>query len=367
MVWLGTILTMAATDKRRVLTGDTPTGCLHIGHWVGSVKRRVEIQETHDCFFLVANMHAFTTRADKPEEIRQDCLNVVRDALAMGVDPNKASIFLQTEVPAIMELTYLFAMLLPYNRVMRNPTLKDELKVKGLEDNYSFGFPLYTVGQTADILAFRAHDVPVGEDQVPHLELTREVARRFNKMYCGVPDKAEDKDHVELGGVFPIPEADVGKVGRLIGTDGVQKMSKSLGNAIQITDTPKQVKKKLGKMYIGTDNRQPTDPGEVDPAKNPLFQYVDTFIESEDEIADLRDRYARGDNIGDGVVKVRVAESISALLEPMQERRKQYESDDVVLEILHEGCKKAIAATEETLDMAKEAASLHFYDRQISI
>ena len=149
---------MPEIARRRVLTGDTPTGSLHIGHWVGSVKRRVEIQETHDCFFLVANLHAFTTRADKPEDIRRDCMEVVRDALAMGIDPSKASIFLQTEVPAILELTYLFSMLLPYNRVMRNPTLKDELKVKGLEDNYSFGFPLYTVGQTADILAFRAHE-----------------------------------------------------------------------------------------------------------------------------------------------------------------------------------------------------------------
>lgn len=358
---------MPEPSRRRVLTGDTPTGCLHIGHWVGSVKRRVEIQETHECFFLVANLHAFTTRADKPEEIRNDCLEVVRDALAMGVDPNKAAIFLQTEVPAILELTYLFAMLLPYNRVMRNPTLKDELKVKGLEDNYSFGFPLYTVGQTADILAFRAHEVPVGEDQVPHLELTREVARRFNKFYCGVPDKAPDEEHESLGGVFPIPVADVGKVGRLIGTDGVNKMSKSLRNTILVTDTPKQVKKKLGKIYVGVDNRQPNDPGEVNPEKNPLFQYVETFIESPDEVTELRDRYARGDNIGDGVVKVRVAESISALLEPMQERRKQYESDDVVMDILHEGCKQAIAASEETLGMAKEAAKLHFFDRTITI
>ncbi len=358
---------MSASAKRRVLTGDTPTGCLHIGHWVGSVRRRVEIQETHECFFLVANLHAYTTRADRPDDIRNDCFNVVRDALAMGIDPDKAAIFLQTEIPAIMELTYLFAMLLPYNRVMRNPTLKDELKVKGLEDNYSFGFPLYTVGQTADILAFRAHDVPVGEDQVPHLELTREVARRFNKMYCGVPEKAEDRDHVELGGVFPIPEADVGAVGRLIGTDGVQKMSKSLGNAIQITDTPKQVRKKLGRMYIGTDNRQPTDPGEVDPAKNPLFQYVETFLQDPDERAELRDRYARGDDLGDGVVKVRVAECISELLEPMQERRRQFESDDVVMDILHDGCRRAIAATEETLERAREAARLDFFPRQVSI
>ncbi|MGA1633136.1 MAG: tryptophan--tRNA ligase, partial [Phycisphaerales bacterium] len=171
--------------RPRILTGDTPTGQLHLGHWVGSVKRRVELQHTHDCYFILANLHAFTTRADKPAEIRRDTLEIVRDYLAMGIDPDKATIFLQSEVPAISELTFLFAMLLPFNRVMRNPTLKDEIKVKNLGENYSFGFPLYAVGQTADILAFRPVGVPVGEDQVPHLELTREVARRFNQMYCG--------------------------------------------------------------------------------------------------------------------------------------------------------------------------------------
>ena len=159
----------------------------------------------------------------------------------------------------------------------------------------------------------------------------------------------------------------MGKVGRLVGTDGIQKMSKSLGNSILITDTPKQVKKKLGKIYVGVDNRQPNDPGEVDPEKNPLFQYVETFIDSEDEVTELRDRYSRGDNIGDGVIKVRVAEAISELLEPMQERRRQYESDDVVMDILHDGCRKAIAATEETLALAKEAASLRFFDRAINL
>ncbi len=171
----------SASTKQRILTGDTPTGPLHLGHWVGSVKRRVELQDTWDCYFIIANMHAFTTRADQAREIRRDCLEIVRDYIAMGIDPQRSTIFLQTEVPAIAELTYLFAMLLPFNRVMRNPTLKEEIRDRGMGDHYSFGFPLYAVGQTADILAFRAHAVPVGEDQVPHIELTREVARRFNQ------------------------------------------------------------------------------------------------------------------------------------------------------------------------------------------
>ena len=177
---LATMSQPTNANRPRILTGDTPTGKLHLGHWVGSVKRRVELQDTHDCYFILANMHAFTTRANEPDAIRTDTLDIVRDHLAMGIDPEKSAIFLQSEIPAIAELTFLFSMLLPFNRVMRNPTLKDEIKVKGLGDDYPFGFPLYAVGQTADILVFRPVGVPVGEDQVAHLELTREVARKFN-------------------------------------------------------------------------------------------------------------------------------------------------------------------------------------------
>ena len=349
------------SERPRVLTGDTPTGQLHLGHYVGSVKRRVELQETHDCFFIIANMHAFTTRAEEPAEIRRDCLEIVRDYLAMGIDPDRSTIFLQTEVPAISELTYLFAMLLPFNRVMRNPTLKDEIRDRGLGDRYSFGFPLYAVGQTADILAFRAHSVPVGQDQVPHIELTREVARRFNQLYCGVSDQAADADHVKLGGVFPLPVADVGKVGRLVGTDGKLKMSKSLNNAIFITDSPQVVKRKIAKIYTG--RQSPTEPG--DP-NNALFQYVETFIQDKDRVAELRDRYARGDNIGDGHIKPEVAEAVNALLAPMRRRRGLYEGDDdAILDILKAGCERANEVAEETLAMAKDAACLKFFDRKL--
>lgn len=350
-----------STTKPRILTGDTPTGQLHIGHYIGSVRRRIELQDTHECFFLLANMHAFTTRANDPQSIYNDVIEIVRDQLAMGVDPNKASFVIQTEVPAISELTYLFAMLLPFNRVMRNPTLKEEIKVKGLGENYSFGFPLYAVGQTADILAFAAHSVPVGEDQVPHLELTREVARRFNQMYCGVSDQADDKDHQELGGVFPIPVADVGKVGKLMGYDGKQKMSKSLGNAILITDTEKQVKKKVGKIFTG--RQSPTEPGDPD---NVLFHFVECFITDTNRVAELKDRYKRGDNIGDGHIKQEVADAINELLEPMRKRRAEYEKDDaIILDILKAGSAHAIEVTEEVLARAKDAAKLNFFDREI--
>ncbi|MHC5026434.1 MAG: tryptophan--tRNA ligase [Planctomycetota bacterium] len=351
------------TSRPRVLTGDTPTGQLHLGHYVGSIRRRIELQQSHECFFIIANMHAFTTRADNVDEIRRDSLEIVRDYLAMGIDPANGAIFLQTEVPAIAELTYLFAMLLPFNRVMRNPTLKDEIKIKGLGETYSFGFPLYAVGQTADILAFRAHEVPVGEDQVPHIELTREVARRFNQMYCGISDQAEDAEHEKLGGVFPVPRADVGRVGRLVGTDGTNKMSKSLNNAIFITDTAKQIKKKLGKLYTGRQN--PTDPGDIE---NSLFQYVRTFIGDEDRVKELERAYSEGDNIGDGHIKVEVAEAINELLEPMRERRAKYEGDDdAIIDILRDGCRRANQRAEETLAMAKDAAKLAFFDREITL
>ncbi len=349
------------TAKPRILTGDTPTGQLHLGHYVGSVKRRVELQDKYEAYILIANMHAFTTRSDKPDEIRRDCLEIVRDWLAMGLEPQRCAMVLQTEVPAIAELTYFFAMLLPFNRVMRNPTLKDEIKVKNLGENYSFGFPLYAVGQTADILAFRAHSVPVGEDQVPHIELTREVARRFNQMYCGVDEHAEDDDHEKLGGVFPVPKADVGTIGRLIGTDGVNKMSKSLSNAIFITDTHKQIKKKLGKLYTGRQN--PTDLGDIN---NALFQYVRTFIPDVERVKELERAYAAGENIGDGHIKVEVADAINELLEPMRERRAKYEGDDqAIIDILEDGTRKANVIAEQTLLMAKDAAKLKFFERDI--
>ncbi|MDF2694593.1 MAG: hypothetical protein K0S65_2976 [Labilithrix sp.] len=170
--------------RPRILTGDTPTGRLHLGHWVGSIENRVKLQDDYDCFFLLANMHAFTTRADQPVDIRRDTLEIAKDWLAAGIDPERSTLVLQTEIPAIAELSWYFAMLLPFNRVMRNPTLKTEIELKDLGDHYSFGFPLYAVGQCADILAFRAELVPVGEDQVAHIEMCREVARRFNWTYA---------------------------------------------------------------------------------------------------------------------------------------------------------------------------------------
>lgn len=348
--------------RPRILTGDTPTGQLHLGHWVGSVKRRVELQDSHDCYFILANYHAFTTRADRPSDIRRDTMEIVKDYLAMGIDPDRSTIFLQSEIPAIHELTFLFAMLLPFNRVMRNPTLKTEIETKGLGETYSFGFPLYAVGQCADILSFRPVGVPVGEDQVPHLELTREVGRRFNQMYCGVPTDADDRDHEKLGGIWPVPRAEVGKVGRLVGIDGKNKMSKSLGNAIFISDSPKEVENKVKKIFTG--RQSPTEPGDVG---NALFQYVDAFIDDPARVEELKRKYSTGDNLGDGHVKIEVAAAINRLLEPMRARRARIGDDDaVLLDILKKGCARANDTAEETLERARSAAGVGFFPRTIS-
>lgn len=346
----------------RILTGDTPTGALHLGHWVGSLENRVHLQEKYDCYFLLANMHAFTTRAEKPGEIRRDTIEIVKDWLAAGIDPKVSTVVLQTEVPAIAELSWFFAMLIPFNRVMRNPTLKTEIETKDLGDKYSFGFPMYAVGQCADILAFRPELVPVGEDQVAHIEMCREVARRFNQVYCGVNPKTEDADYVNAGGLFPIPAAKVGRVARLVGVDGVNKMSKSLNNAIFLSDPADVVKKKVGKIFTG--RQSPTEPGKPD---NALMQYVEAFVPAA-RAAELKDRYVRGDNIGDGHVKAEVAEAISALLAPMQARRAAYEGEageKKIVEIIRDGTARANTVAEETLARAKDAMGLGFWRRAI--
>ena len=351
------------SPRPRILTGDTPTGRLHLGHYVGSLENRIRLQDEYDCYFLLANMHAFTTRADKPRDIRQDTVEIVKDWLAAGIDPNKSTIVLQTEVPAIAELTWFFAMLIPFNKVMRNPTLKTEIDAKGLGDTYSFGFPMYAVGQCADILAFRPELVPVGEDQEAHIEMCRDVALKFNQMYCGVGNRVEAQDHVKAGGLFPIPRALFGRIARLPGIDGTHKMSKSLGNAIMLSDTAKEVQKKVNKITTGRQN--PTDPGDI---SNILFTFVRAFIRDEARVKELERRYAAGDNIGDGHVKQEVAAAINGLLEPMRQRRAEYEKpggDDVVIDIIREGTKRANVIAEETLYLAKEAMGLGFGKREL--
>ena len=354
--------TKSSAQKQRILTGDTPTGRLHLGHYVGSIENRLALQKSHDCFFIIANTHALTTRAEESAAIRDDVLQITIDYLSAGIDPDQSTIFLQSEIPAIAELTWVFSMLLGAGRLMRNPTVKDEIVMKNLGDNYPFGFLMYPVGQIADILAFRAHGVPVGEDQVPHIEMTREVARRFNVTYAGVDSHADDTTHGQQG-VFPVPEALVGRVSRLLGTDGKQKMSKSLGNAIFLSDTPKQVQKKCNRLFTGRASAE--DPGVIEG--NPLWQYHDAFNPDKAQVEEMKERYRSG-AIGDGECKKRLGEVINELLDPMRQRRAELEADpDRVLSVLYDGTAKANRVAEQTLWKVKQAMKFDFFSRRLEI
>jgi tryptophanyl-tRNA synthetase len=350
-----------SAPRPRILTGDTPTSTgLHLGHYVGSLENRLKLQDSYDCYFLIANVHAFTTLAEKPEEIRANTIGIVKDWLAVGLDPEKSTFVLQSEIPAIAELTFLFAMLLPFNKVMRNPTLKTEIESKQLGDTYPFGFPMYAVGQCADILAFRPELVPVGEDQEAHIEMCRDVALKFNQLYCGVGNRVLPEDHAKSGGVFPIPKAKIGRVARLPGIDGVNKMSKSLGNAIFLYDDAKTVQKKLNKITTG--RQSPTEPGDVN---NNLMKFVEAFLTPE-RAEELKKRYGAGDNIGDGHIKQELGEAINVLLEPMRARRATLETAEgerLVTDVIRRGLKKANATAEETLYLAKKAMKLDFGQR----
>src|SRR5690349_7614310 len=359
---------------KRILTGDTPTGKLHLGHYVGSLENRLALQANpeYDCYWLIANKHAFTTRADRPDEIRQSVIDVATDWLAVGIDPDRSTMFIQSEVPAIDELTFFFAMLIPFNRVMRNPTLAEEIRDKGLGDKYPFGFPLYAVGQCADILAFRPAMVPVGEDQLPHLELTREVARRFDQLYCGVDPHTEDKDYVKAGGLFPVIEPKLGRVKRLVGlgppgSNGeLLKMSKSLNNAIFLSDDADTVQKKVMGMYTDPKRLRATDPGETDPTKNPLWAFRETFNPDAAWVNEHRDLYRNG-KVGDVAVKKRLVEVLNTLIEPIRTRRKHYEQrPDDVLDALRQGTRRANAVAEETLWLAKKAMKQDYFPRELT-
>jgi tryptophanyl-tRNA synthetase len=364
---------MTTPAKQRILTGDTPTGKLHLGHYVGSVENRLALQDQFDCYFIIANKHAFTTRADRPAEIRQSVLEIATDYLACGIDPNRSTMFIQSEVPAIDELTFFFAMLIPFNRVMRNPTLKDEIRDKELGDNYPFGFPMYAVGQCADILAFRPELVPVGEDQLPHLEMTREVARRFDQVYCGVDPQTQDKDYVSAGGLFPVIQPKLGRVKRLVGLgapgpDGnLLKMSKSLNNAIFLSDDADAVQKKVMGMYTDPKRLRATDPGETDPAKNPLWAFHETFNPDHAWVDEHRELYQNG-KVGDVAIKKKLIEVLNTLLEPIRTRRRHYEQrPDEVLDALRMGTKRANIIAEQTVQLAKQAMKQDYFPRQLAI
>ena len=356
---------MANIIKPRILTGDTPTGRLHLGHWVGSIENRVALQDEYDCFFIIANIQAFTTRMDRPLEVRHSVFEVAVDYLAAGIDPTKSTIFIQSEIPAIAELTTFFSMLVPYTRLMRNPTIKDEITNKGLGDNYPIGFLLYPVSQVADILVFRPDIVPVGEDQIPHIELTREVARKFNQLYCGVDSHTEDKNYLAAGGLFPIVDAKMGRTRRLVGigapgADGnLLKMSKSLNNAIFLSDDSDIIKQKVMSMYTDPKRLKATDKGTIE--NNPLWIFHEIFNPDQDWVKATQVRYQEG-TIGDVECKKRLIEVLIDLIEPIRKRREVYTKDpEQILQILRHGTAKANSIASDTLRLAKKAMQQDYF------
>ena len=328
--------------KNRILTGDRPTGSLHLGHFVGTLANRVRLQEEYECYFIIADLHMLTTHFDRIPNIGENVRGLVYDYVSVGIDPEKSTIYLQSLVPEVAELMLIFSMLVTVPRLQRVPTLKDQMQAANFEAA-TLGLLSYPVLQAADIMMVRAHLVPVGKDQSSHLEVTREIAVRFNTLY---------------GEVFPIPETLIGEVPTLVGTDGQAKMSKSLNNAIYLADDEETVNKKVMRMYTDPTRLRATDPGHVEG--NPVFQYHDAFNDNKTEVDDLKDRYTKG-QVGDVEVKKKLAAALNRFLTPIRDRRQQIESHpEKIEEILRDGSAKAQKEARETLRLAREAMKLKF-------
>lgn len=328
--------------KKRILTGDRPTGKLHLGHFVGTLANRVRLQDEYECFFIIADLHMLTTAPEKRKisQIEENMRQMVLDYLSVGIDPEKSVIYRQSLVPEVTYLSLLFSMLVTVPRCQRVPTLKEVMRDLKIEKP-SLGLLTYPVLQAADILMVKAHLVPVGKDQESHVELSREIARRFNEMY---------------GQVFPKPKALIGDVPTLPGTDGKAKMSKSLGNCIYLSDDEKTVTRKVMEMYTDPTRIHPTDPGHVEG--NPVFIYHDAFNKNKAEVEDLKKRYKAG-KVGDVEVKEKLAKAINEFLDPIRKRRIKYEKGKgLVDKIIKKGNQVAQTEAKKTLREARAAMGL---------
>lgn len=333
----------SGTTKKRILTGDRPTGKMHLGHYVGSLANRVRLQDEYECFFIVADLHTLTTRPEKESiaALAQNVHDVVLDYLSVGIDPEKSAIFLQSAVHETYELNLIFEMLVTVNRLERVPSLKEMARAANLDEAMPFGLLGYPVLQAADILLPRAHLVPVGKDNESHIEVTREIARRFNYLY---------------GEVFPIPDVLIGDVPSLVGTDGQAKMSKSLNNAIFLSDDEQTVNAKVRGMFTDPNRIRADIPGRVEG--NPVFIYHDAFNPNVDEVNDLKARYVQG-KVGDVEVKKKLALALNNFLAPLRERRAYYESKPgLVKEILAEGTARARREAAATMELVRDAMGM---------
>ncbi len=332
-------------EKTIVLTGDRPTGKLHLGHYVGSIKNRIKLQDEADsAFYMIADIQALTHNADNPEKVRNNVLEVALDNLACGLDPLKTTFFIQSEIPEIAELTVLFMNLVTLARLKRNPTVKDEMKAKGYGEDVPAGFLAHPISQTADILVCKANTVPVGEDQLPMIEQANEILQKFNLYY---------------GNVFEKIEAVVPETGRVIGTDGNAKMSKSLNNAIFLSDTPEEIERKVMGMYTDPDHIHVEDPGKVEG--NVVFMYLDLFDPKKDEVEGLKEQYKKG-GLGDVAIKKRLIGVLCDVINPIREQREYLEKDPKqVMKILEDGTNKVRKIAQKTLEEVKSAMKINYF------
>ena len=346
--------------KKVILTGERPTGPLHIGHYVGSLKNRVKIQNEGDydeMYLFAADAQALTDNFDNPKKVRDNVFEVALDNLACGIDPNKVCYFIQSEVPELTELTFYYMNLVTVSRLYRNPTVKEEIKLRGFEDSIPAGFFTYPVSQTADITAFMGTLIPVGEDQLPMIEQAREIVRKFNAIY---------------GETLVEPEALIPEnvnERRLVGTDGNAKMSKSIGNCNYLKDSPEEIKKKVMGMYTDPNHIKITDPGKVEG--NVVFTYLDVFCKEDSflkylpeykNLDELKEHYRRG-GLGDIKIKKFLNDVLQEELKPIRERREKLANNpEYVYQVLREGTKKARAKARETLKNVKKAMMLDYFE-----
>ena len=348
------------SKEKVILTGDRPTGRLHIGHYVGSLKRRVELQEAGDfkkMFVFIADAQALTDNIDNPEKVRQNVIEVALDYLAVGLDPSKITIFIQSQIPELCELSFYFMDLVTVSRLQRNPTVKTEIGMRGFESSIPVGFFTYPVSQAADIAAFRATTVPAGEDQKPMLEQATEIVRRFNYIYGDTL--------VEPSILLPQNQVCC----RLPGTDGKAKMSKSLGNCIYLAETAQEVKKKVMSMYTDPLHVHVEDPGHLEG--NAVFTYLDAFCQPQHfeafwpdyaNLDEVKEHYQRG-GLGDMKVKKFLNNILQAELEPIRQRRAEFEKDiPAVYEMLRKGCEEAREVAAKTLDDVRRAMKINYFD-----
>ncbi|QBO36130.1 tryptophan--tRNA ligase [Periweissella cryptocerci] len=337
------------TDKKIILTGDRPTGKLHIGHWVGSLQNRVNLQNSgeYENFIMIADKQALTDNARDPEKIRRSLTEVALDYLAVGLDPAKSTIFVQSQIPALSELTEYYLNLVSLGRLQRNPTVKTEIQQKNFGESIPAGFLIYPVSQAADITAFKASVVPVGDDQEPMLEQAREIVRSFNNIYGEVL--------VEPEGYFP-PKG----MGRIPGLDGV-KMSKSLNNAIYLSDDSDTLAKKVKSMFTDPEHINIDDPGHVEG--NMVFTYLDIFDDDKEKVAELKAQYQHG-GLGDMKIKRYLIDVLEGKLAPVRERRNEYAQNmDFVMNMLKEGSEKANAVATQTVQEVRHAMGVDYFGK----